>query len=89
MFAEEATHSPVVGADDELLKVLESECRRIVGPKPAKQDIVQQVRELIVDKLPKGTANIEVVASNLAMSWHEAREFQVECARRPEAGCQC
>ena len=68
IFAEEATHLPVIGADDELLKVLKSACRRIVGPKPAKRDIVQQVRELIVDKLPKGTANIEVVASTLAMS---------------------
>jgi AraC-like DNA-binding protein len=68
IFAQEAAHLPVIGADDELLKVLESACRRILGPKAAKQDMVQQVRELIVDRLPKGTANMEVVASTLAMS---------------------
>ena len=42
---------------------------------------MQQVRELIVDKLPKGTANIEVVASNLAMSVKtlERRLAEHEC----------
>jgi AraC-like DNA-binding protein len=68
IFAEEVTRLPVLGADDKLLQVLESACRRVIGPRSAKQDLVHRVRELIVDGLPKGTANIEATAQALAMS---------------------
>jgi len=68
ILAEEVTRLPVLGADDKLLQVLESACRRIVGPSSVKQDLVCRVRELIADSLPKGTANIEAIASALVMS---------------------
>jgi AraC-like DNA-binding protein len=68
IFAEETTRLPVKGADDHLLRVLQSACRRIIGPSPKKRDLVHDVRELIVEKLPKGAANIDAIAGHLNMS---------------------
>ena len=59
---------PVVGADNKLLKVLEDACRKALGPTPRKQDLVHDVRELIIDKLAKGAAQFDEVARELNMS---------------------
>src|SRR5204863_1423774 len=59
---------PVIGADSTLLKVLERACQKILGPTPKKSDIVHDVRELVVDRLAKGTVNLDTVAAQLNMS---------------------
>jgi len=59
---------PVIGADSALLKVLERACQKILGPTPKKSDIVHDVRELVVDRLAKGTVNLDTVAAQLNMS---------------------
>jgi AraC-like DNA-binding protein len=68
IYAEETTRLPVEGADTKLLKILELACQKIVGPTPKKQDLVHKVRELIVEKLPRGSANIDAIADELNMS---------------------
>jgi AraC-like DNA-binding protein len=68
IFAEETTRLPVKDADDKLLHVLEAAGRRIIGPSPKKRELVHEVRELIVERLPKGTANIDAIAGELNMS---------------------
>ena len=50
----ETMRLPVIGADNKLFKVLERACQKILGPVPKKQDIVHDVRELVVDRLAKG-----------------------------------
>ena len=42
-----------------LLKVLERACQKILGPTPKKQDIVHDVRELVIDRLAKGTVHLD------------------------------
>jgi len=59
---------PVIGADSALLKVLEQACQKILGPMPKKQDIVHDVREVVIDRLAKGTLQFERVAAELNMS---------------------
>jgi AraC-like DNA-binding protein len=59
---------PVLGADDRLLRVLQNVCRRIIGPVSRKQDVVRDVRELIVDRLTQGGATFDDVARELGMS---------------------
>jgi len=61
-------HLPVIGADSALLKVLERACQRILGPAPTKQDMVHDVRELMIDGLAKGTVNLDGIASVMNMS---------------------
>jgi AraC-like DNA-binding protein len=61
-------HLPVVGADNKLLKVLERACQKILGPTPRKQDIVHDVRELVLDRLAKGTFYFDDVARELNIS---------------------
>ena len=68
VYSAESMRLPVIGADNRLLKVLESACRKILGPTPKKQDLVHDVRELIIDKLPKGSAQFDEVARELNMS---------------------
>jgi AraC-like DNA-binding protein len=68
VYSVETTSLPVIGADNRLLKVLEGACLKILGPTPRKQDLVHDVRELIVDKLAKGTAQFDEVARELNMS---------------------
>jgi AraC-like DNA-binding protein len=58
----------VVDADDRLLRALQGACRRILGPVPKKQDLVRDVRELIVDRLAKGGASFDDIARELGMS---------------------
>lgn len=59
---------PIIGADSVLLKVLEQACRKILGPMPKKQDVVHDVRELLIDKLAKGPLHFDGVAADLNMS---------------------
>jgi AraC-like DNA-binding protein len=59
---------PVMGADSTLLKVLEKACQKILGPTPKKQDIVHDVRELVIDRLTKGGASFDDVAREVNMS---------------------
>src|SRR5262249_37517948 len=68
VYSAETMRLPVIGADNRLLEVLEYACRKILGPTPKKQDLVHDVRELIVDKLAKGTAQFDEVARELNMS---------------------
>jgi AraC-like DNA-binding protein len=59
---------PVIGADNKLLKVLERACQKILGPAPKKQDILHDVRELVIDGLAKGAVHFDDVARELNMS---------------------
>ncbi len=59
---------PVVGADSALLKVLEQACQRILGPMPKKHDVVRDVRELVIERLAKGTLHFDRIAAELNMS---------------------
>ena len=68
VFSEASARLAVDAADDMLLRVLQQSCERIIGATSAKPDIMQQVDQLIVDGLPKGTAALEEVASKLGMS---------------------
>ena len=68
VFAPETMRLPVVGANHKLLKVLEMACRKILGPAPKKQDIVHDVRSLIIEELARGAVHIDAVASKLSMS---------------------
>jgi AraC-like DNA-binding protein len=61
-------HLPVIGADNKLFKVLERACQKILGPAPKKQDIVHDVRELVIDRLAKGGVSFDDVARELNMS---------------------
>ena len=64
----ETMRLPVIGADSKLFKVLERACQKIIGPTPKKQDILHEVRELVIDRLAKGTVQIDDVARELNMS---------------------
>jgi AraC-like DNA-binding protein len=68
VFTDAALRLPVAGANNKLLRALETACRRIVGPAPRQADIVQDVRERIVDGLASGTADIASIAAKLNMS---------------------
>ena len=59
---------PVIGADSALLKVLERACQKILGPAPKTQDLVHHVRELVIDRLAKGTVHLDAIAAELSMS---------------------
>jgi AraC-like DNA-binding protein len=59
---------PVQGADANLLSILELACRKVLGsPAPKEQDLVREVRQLIIERLPKGSANFEAIADALKM----------------------
>jgi len=68
VFAAETMRLPIIGANDKLLKVLTIACRKILGPAPKKQDIVHDVRSLIIEELARGAVHIDAVASKLSMS---------------------
>ena len=68
IYTEETTRLPVKGADTRLLQILELACLKILGPTPEMQDLVHKVRELIVERLPRGSANINAIAHELDMS---------------------
>ena len=63
-----ALQLPVVGADNKLLRVLEAACRRIVGRRPRKDDLVHSVREYVVKRLKKGAPSFDDVARDFNMS---------------------
>jgi len=68
VYSEETTRLPVQGADTKLLQILELTCQKIIGPTPEMQDLVREVRRLIVEGLPKGSANIDAIADELNIS---------------------
>ena len=69
IFAEETTRLPVQGADANLLSILELACQKVLGPStPKGQDLVREVRQLIIEKLPTGSANFDAIAVALKMS---------------------
>ncbi|HEY6983458.1 AraC family transcriptional regulator [Reyranella sp.] len=68
VFSDETAALTVVGADNRLLRVLESACRKIIGPAARKHDFIHSVREHLVKRLAKGAAPFEDVARHFAMS---------------------
>ena len=58
----------VIGADSKVYKVLERACKNILGPSPKKQDFVQYVQELVIDRLAKGGVGIDDIAREVNMS---------------------
>jgi AraC-like DNA-binding protein len=68
VFAEETLRLAVIGADSKLLRVLESACRRIIGPTPRKHDLVHSVRQHVVQRLAKGALPLDDMARHLGMS---------------------
>jgi AraC-like DNA-binding protein len=68
IFAEETLRLPVVGADNRLLRTLEAACRRILGPRPRKQDLIHSVRQYVVERLAKGAPAFDDVARHFNMS---------------------
>ena len=62
IYTEETMRLPVKGADVKLRQILELMCHRVLGPAPEMQDLVRNVRKLILEKLRAGLANIDVVA---------------------------
>jgi len=68
IFSEETVRLPVIGADNRLLRTLEAACRRIVGPRPRKEDLVHSVRQHVVQQLAKGAPAFDDVARHFNMS---------------------
>jgi AraC-like DNA-binding protein len=68
IYAEETTRLPVKGADTQLLEVLAATCQRLLGPVSKERDLVREVRRLIIERLPTGSAGIDAIAGQLAMS---------------------
>jgi AraC-like DNA-binding protein len=68
IYADEATRLPVKGADGKLLEVLEATCQRLLGPAPKARNLVQEVQQLVIERLPAGSASIDSIAKQLSMS---------------------
>jgi len=68
VFAKETLRLPVIGADSKLLRVLQSACRKIIGPVRRKHDLIHSVREYVVQRLAKGAVPLDDVARRLGMS---------------------
>ena len=68
IYAEETTRLPVKGADTKLLEVLEATCQELLGPTPKGRDLVREVRHLIIERLPAGSASINAIAGELGLS---------------------
>ena len=61
--------TPIVTADDRLLKILKAHCETILKEHGSHDaGLVQQVERRIMDLLPKGAAKAKVVATDLGMS---------------------
>ena len=67
IYAEETTRLPVKGADTRLLEVLEATCQKLLGRAPKARDLVREVRRLIIERLPTGSASIDAIAEKLGM----------------------
>ena len=59
---------PVKGADTRLLEVLEGTCQELLGATPKGPDLVREVRRLIIERLPSGSASITAIAGQLGAS---------------------
>jgi AraC-like DNA-binding protein len=68
IFDAKTAQSAVIGADDKLLKVLKRACRQVLGPAPRKRDLVQDVREWVMERLTKGPVHIDNAALVVGMS---------------------
>ena len=68
IYAEETARLPVKGADTRLLEVLEAACQKLLGPAPKGQDLVREVRLLVIERLPTGSASINAIAGQLGVS---------------------
>lgn len=68
IYSPDVMRLPAVDADKRLLRVLENTCRKVLGPTPKKQDLVHDVRELLIDRLAKGTIEFDDIASEVRMS---------------------
>src|SRR5215468_1084924 len=68
IYAEETTRLPVMGADAKLLEILEATCLKLLGPAPKARDLVREVQQLIIERLPTGSAGIDSIAKELSMS---------------------
>jgi AraC-like DNA-binding protein len=68
IYAEETTRLPVKGADTKLLEVLEATCESLLGPAPKARDLVREVQQLVIERLPTGSASIDSIAKELSMS---------------------
>ncbi|GEP62078.1 AraC family transcriptional regulator [Reyranella soli] len=68
IFSEETLRLPVIGADNRLLRTLEAACRRIIGPRPRKEDLAHSVRQYVVERLAKGAPAFDDVARHFNMS---------------------
>ena len=73
IFSEESLRLPVIGADNQLLRMLEAACRRIVGRQPRKDDLVHSVREYVVAKTGKGGAAVRRLGPPLQHEQQNAR----------------
>jgi AraC-like DNA-binding protein len=68
VYDSDAMNLPVIGADSALLKVLKRACQKILGPAPRTRDVAHDVRELVIDRLAKGTVHLDAIAAELSMS---------------------
>jgi hypothetical protein len=78
IYAEEMTHLPVQGADTRLLQVLEATCQKILGPTPKARDVVREVQQLIIERLPTGSAGC---AAN-GLAGNSDRLYGLACGER-------
>src|SRR5262249_27565797 len=68
IYAEEKTRLPVKGADTKLLELLEATCQSLLGPASKARDLVREVQQLVIERLPTGSASIDSIAKELSMS---------------------
>ena len=68
IYTEETARLPVKGADTKLLELLEATCLKLLGPAPKARDLVREVRQLVIERLPTGSASIDSIAKELSMS---------------------
>ena len=68
IYAAETTRLPVKGADTKLLEILEATCQELLGPTPKGRDLLREVRHLIIERLPTGSASINAIARELGLS---------------------
>src|SRR5215472_7054679 len=68
IYTEETTRLPVMGADAKLLEILEATCLKLLGPAPKARDLVRELQQLIIERLPTGSTSIDSIAKELSMS---------------------
>src|SRR5215475_3207400 len=65
IYTEETTRLPVMGADAKLLEILEATCLKLLGPAPKARDLVRELQQLIIERLPTGSTSIDSIAKEL------------------------